>query len=290
MKLAERLGALLIAIVIIALPINAQRSDTIYQTILSSSAALGPTITVNNIGQGEHTVWFRLSNAPALVCNPQVVNIFIEGSFDNVNFFRLQGSAGDNLAYIGLDGSGVLEQFLSVVGAVPYIRANINSFDNVNCRITVNYSGTLFPYTSDLTVPPWVQRPNGYVPFNNFGGIATPAATGVDTVVLTFTVPTGQDGVILGIITQYSAGTLIQGSGDLTWKIKQNGVAMTGYDSITFTLGSFSINPFPLQPLRIYSGDVITMTVAHAATSGLPYTATKVLGMLGGYFYPIKSR
>lgn len=138
--------------------------------------------------------------------------------------------------------------------------------------------------------PPWLDMPAGgqSIFFNQW--IDTPATNDTDTTILQFTVPIGWDGVIQAIANFYTGPGFIPGSGFLAWRLLRNGQAIKNYDSILFALGSYGnggIQPMDIhtRPIRIFSGELISMVVNHSSTSTLPVAGTKIGGVIAGYEY-----
>lgn len=147
----------------------------------------------------------------------------------------------------------------------------------------------------DSTRAPWIEAPDGYQPFMFQGIIATPAANNTDTLVMSLfngqPVPQGWDGVITQIANFYTGAGFVAGSGQLTWRITQNGQPFKTFDSIQVGWGTFTqqggVAPFTLPvPLRIFSGDVIKYIVNVSNVNPLPIAGTSIIVYLGGYIYP----
>lgn len=128
---------------------------------------------------------------------------------------------------------------------------------------------------------PWLDPPEGFVSFDQ-AGITLVGAPGTISTVVTLTVPDGYDGVINALSWNYTGGGFAQGSGDLIVQILRNSAPIRNYDNITFEKGSIQ-QPRAISPIRIYSRQVITMVVNHAANLLL---VESVIGSFLGYFYP----
>jgi hypothetical protein len=131
---------------------------------------------------------------------------------------------------------------------------------------------------------PWLEAPEGSVPFDPETAIDLPAAAG-NNVVVTLTVPDGYDGVINAYSWNFTGGGFIQGSGDLVVQLLRNGTPIRNYDNITVEKGSIA-QARAISPLRIYSKDVISLVINHVANGLL---TGNVIGSLVGYFYPAMS-
>src|SRR5215470_13954556 len=88
---------------------------------------------------------------------------------------------------------------------------------------------------------PWVEEPPGSVPFDEQGMVSLPlASTGVDVSVLTVTVPTGYDGVILWISNNVINATPSFVPGSLVWKILINNRPARNFGAIVQEKGTIA--------------------------------------------------
>lgn len=131
---------------------------------------------------------------------------------------------------------------------------------------------------------PWIDEPSGSVSFDQQGGVTLAAAPSAPQVVLEFDVPNGFDGVIKNLSCNVNFGGFVQFSGDLIWRLKQNGRPIKNYSNITAEKGTIN-EPRVISPIRIYSGDIITWEVEHPSNALL---AGQIICSLGGYTYPSK--
>lgn len=129
--------------------------------------------------------------------------------------------------------------------------------------------------------PPWVQPPEGHLPFLEAGVLAVPGV-GAAGIVLTVNVPQGYDGVINAISNNYVAGGFVSGSGDLIWRIVADGRVIRNFNNITVELGTLQI-PRAIDGIRVFSGQVITYTINHIANAAL---GGNTVCTLKGYYYP----
>jgi len=135
-----------------------------------------------------------------------------------------------------------------------------------------------------LQLPSWIFPSVNSIAYDNTGDIALPAI-GVESTVLTFTVPRGHNGVIKEIANAFIGGGFTDGSGGIVWRVLQNNQAMRGKEQIIASLGSVA------QPsriggggfLRILENDIITMTVLNVS---IVPGGQIIAGRLSGWFYP----
>jgi hypothetical protein len=128
---------------------------------------------------------------------------------------------------------------------------------------------------------PWVNPPEGFIPYDNRSKIAL-GIVGVTSIVLTMQVPQGYDGVINAYSWNFTGGGFVQASGDLTIKILRNNTPIRNFDNITVEAGTIA-QPRLISPIRLYSGQVISIVVTHTGNNLL---SGDVVGCLSGYFYP----
>lgn len=129
--------------------------------------------------------------------------------------------------------------------------------------------------------------PEGFLSFDEQGtaliGVVN-AALVVPVVV--FPVPRGYDGLIQRIHCSFTAGGFVDGSGDLIWRIWADGRPIRNYSNILFEQGSAQ-TPKTISGIRIFSGQVIMLSVTHAANNAYGPTDSTTAS-LAGYYYPRK--
>ncbi len=135
-----------------------------------------------------------------------------------------------------------------------------------------------------IVARPWLEAPEGAVPFDPQTAAAL-TGVGTQVEVVRLVVPDGYDGVINAFSWNFTGGGFVQGDGSLQAQILRNGAAVRNYDNILVEKGTIAI-PRPISPLRIYSGQVITLVVNHLANGLL---AGNLIGCFSGYFYPSAS-
>lgn len=138
-----------------------------------------------------------------------------------------------------------------------------------------------------LSINPLVDMPPNAAPFDFPGILTTPAPGTADSVVLSFTVPTGWDGVVKALANVYTGPGFVEGSGDLIWRLRVNGQYVKNYDSIQTTLGSFE-EPRKIEGgIVLSSGQLVEYLVTVAAAASIPTGAgTQIVCFLRGFFYP----
>jgi hypothetical protein len=142
--------------------------------------------------------------------------------------------------------------------------------------------GLVLPESLEVKKP-WIDPPSGALMFDPQGSIVLPnPPPSADTIVLTYPVPLGYDGVINYLSCNFTGGGFVQGSGDLIWRILINQKPLLNFNSITSEKGT------PQQGrhigyIRVYSGDVLQWVVNHASN---PALNGNVICSFTGYIYP----
>ena len=142
------------------------------------------------------------------------------------------------------------------------------------------------PANAKHSKPPYLVMPVDGRQYQEIDSIPLPAAGSGNTLVASFKVPTGYDGVITSITNFWTGTTFVEGSGDLIWRLNIGRVWARNLGSISTTLGSLS-SPCPLfrGGIRVYSQQEIGYYIDHALTSSL--TGGRIVCGVFGWFYPI---
>ena len=132
---------------------------------------------------------------------------------------------------------------------------------------------------------PWVEPPDGSVPYDQAGSVALPNVGDPAVVVTQYVVPDGYDGIINAYSWNFVGGGFTDASGDIVVQVLRNGAAVRNYDNITVQKGTVGI-PRPISPIRVFSKQLIQIIVSHPNN---PLLSGNVVGSMVGYFYPSKS-
>lgn len=152
------------------------------------------------------------------------------------------------------------------------------------CVVAQQWDRGYWPY-------PWSEMPPGGLPFDEFDSIATPAANSVETAVLQFQIPFGYDGIILAVTNFFTGPGFVEGSGDLTWRIRIGSPQLQGrpqlnYSNIQVTLGSLG-QPRDVQGgIQVTSGQYAEYTVTHALGSPIVPGGTRIVCNIQGFYWP----
>ena len=133
--------------------------------------------------------------------------------------------------------------------------------------------------------PPWLVQPPQGRQFSEVNTIALPAPDGLEYLVTQFKVPTGYDGVITSVVNLYTAAGFVEGSGDLTWRVRIGRRWARNFGNVTTTMGSLT-SPCPLfrGGWRVSTNQTIQYFVNHSPLSGL--AGGRIVCAFFGWFYP----
>jgi hypothetical protein len=135
--------------------------------------------------------------------------------------------------------------------------------------------------------PPWVKMPQQGKRFQEIFSIPLAAfALGVDTPVLTFRVPVGYDGVIIGNVNRFIGAGFAEGSGDIEWRIQLSRRYARDFGQILTSEGDLqALTAFQGGGIRIYSNQIIRY-LARVNNFALLDPNGRILTCLWGWFYP----
>jgi hypothetical protein len=135
--------------------------------------------------------------------------------------------------------------------------------------------------------PPWIKMPQQGRRFQEIGTLPLAAfALAVDTPVLTFQVPIGFDGVIMGNVNRFIGLGFVEGSGDIEWRIQLSRRYAPDYGLITTSLGDMTApTPFTGGGVRVYSHQTIRYLARVNNFAPLDPNG-RILTALYGWFYP----
>jgi hypothetical protein len=179
---------------------------------------------------------------------------------------------------------------------VSHVRENFADLcliNDYNTMVMIEKAGGLkglcCPASYSGPNPPWTVMPPEGVRFQQINSVNLTAITeGVETVILSFRVPTGYDGVIVGLFNIASTTTpLVEGSRDASWRIKINNYFLKNYGNIQTTIGSLA-SPSTLYRggVRVYSNQLIQYTVNLASGAKARLGTGSIICGLLGWWYP----
>lgn len=132
---------LYLALMLLAMLAQAQRTDTIYQRIVTDNSTGLPSAAVRNIGQSQHTLFFTYTDNGGACVMGNFAPIHLEGSPDNGNYWVRISPAQANL--VNTSGTNYVG-WIVAYGAFPYVRVNFTSVPAL-CKVNAWYTGTVPP-------------------------------------------------------------------------------------------------------------------------------------------------
>jgi len=138
--------------------------------------------------------------------------------------------------------------------------------------------------------PLWIDPPSQWENIDQVGYVALPAI-GATATIITYTAPSGRNGVIQKIANNFVGGGWVEGTGDILWKILVDGAGIPGansYSAIPASLGS-PANPVRISGFRIFENQVLTLVAFNnpaGPNGGVVVAGQLVGGRLVGFQYP----
>ncbi len=159
---------------------NAQRQDTIYQTLASdyvspntgSDDTWGP---VTNIGQGYHQAYLFVTPQFGKTCTTGT-SALIDGATrigftvqpPGLPLLNITNSTG-TIVHTSLDADGLSRDTQILASATtifPFVYVKVSGIDNVNCKYTLIYTGSLYPVAPTIPTVTIQDSPLDAEPFN----------------------------------------------------------------------------------------------------------------------------
>ena len=135
--------------------------------------------------------------------------------------------------------------------------------------------------------PPWTRMPQQGRRYQEINTVPLAAfVLGTDLAVVTFQVPVGYDGVIMGNVNRFIGPGFAEGSGDIEWRIQLSRRYAPDYGQILTSLGDLQApSSFSSGGIRIYSHETIRY-IARINNFAFLDPNGRVLCALYGWFYP----
>lgn len=137
----------------------------------------------------------------------------------------------------------------------------------------------------NITTEPFNIPPEGNAPFNPMGAVAGVGTTGTTVTILSVRVPNGWDGIIKELMTGYTGTNFTQGSGNLSFGLRINGMFVMNYENILFTIGDMQNGMKILPGIIVKSGQLIEL-VCTVGAGFIPQNSSQLTGGWTGYYYP----
>jgi hypothetical protein len=133
---------------------------------------------------------------------------------------------------------------------------------------------------------PWEVMPPEGERLQKAASIIRPANDGLDHVVLDFTMPKAWDGVATNVMFSTSDNSFVQGSGDLTWRLKVGERWIPDFSAVTFSLNDLRF-PHELRGayIRLLSLQRVQIFVNVSPLSAVD-PAARVNAIVAGWQYP----
>ncbi len=141
-------------------------------------------------------------------------------------------------------------------------------------------------------LPPYIQPPKNAVRWQpgKDASLAIPVApAGVDQLVFSDRMPLGYDGLIVILSNLWNGTGFVEGSGDITWRVKIDRRFIPDYDTILVTLSNLSVTAAEIvgQGIPVYSGQLVQYFANFAAGSENRLNHTGLtLCAISGYKWP----
>lgn len=114
--------------------------------------------------------------------------------------------------------------------------------------------------------PNFWEGPAGSQEFIVNNSVSYPATINTEIVIAVYSVPAGYVGRLRWVSLVHIGGNPPDGTGQVTWRLRQNGACINGFGNLQFQLGNavggaFQTPGFPVASIELNQGDVITATV-----------------------------
>lgn len=137
--------------------------------------------------------------------------------------------------------------------------------------------------------PPHLKMPLQGKRYSEIHSIPLPAANGLDTLIGSFIVPTGFDGVGTVAIFNYTGAGFVEGSGDLTWRLELNQHFVKNFGNVPTQIGSLKI-PYAAASnnaqILLQSNQLVQLWVNRSVASAGNLNGGRIIGSLWGWYFP----
>jgi hypothetical protein len=134
---------------------------------------------------------------------------------------------------------------------------------------------------------PWVKMPPQGKRFSEIKSVPLPPFNGADSVVGSFVVPQGYDGVIKSVIFNYTGTGFQEGSGDISWRLQVNQHYVKDYGNVQTQIGSLTL-PYPgsAGEILIQSNDLVQFITNITVAAGGNLTGGRIIASAWGWYWP----
>jgi hypothetical protein len=139
------------------------------------------------------------------------------------------------------------------------------------------------PQIEIVRFPVWLKPSAASEAFDFVNYVALPSV-GTESVIISFKVPEGRNGIIKRFGNVYVGAGFTEGAGALQWQLLHNNVPIANYQNIPASLGA-TANPSEVASIRIKENELIQLVLNNLSLAvGGAFTG----GRLGGWFYPVE--
>jgi len=159
-------------------------------------------------------------------------------------------------------------------------------------QYTAEYCRIINGRPQPVGLPPYIQPPKNAVRWQpgKDATLTIPVApAGVDQLVFSDRMPLGYDGLIVLLSNVWNGTGFVEGSGDITWRVKLDRRFIPDYDTILVSLSNLSVTAGEIvgQGIPVYSGQLVQYFVNFAAGSENRLNpGGKTLCAISGYKWP----
>jgi hypothetical protein len=162
----------------------------------------------------------------------------------------------------------------------PYTDLQKQSLD-VRANLVQDAPSFLHPDLSFFNPPadsrPFIVTPNPFV--------AYPAPGAGEVVVISYTVPAGLLAVINKLAVVHVGGNPPDGTGNVVWRVKQNGAGVKGMNALTSQVGTYAQpNDFVITAVE---NDIVEVTVEVPLGQPIMPPGTRTAARFHGWTYPL---
>ena len=129
-------------------------------------------------------------------------------------------------------------------------------------KYTRDYCAIINQRPRPVGLPPYIQPPKNSVRWQKGKDrplvIPVGPETGLDILVWSERIPLGYDGLLVALTNVWNGTGFVEGSGDITWRVKIDRRFISDYDTILETLGSLAV-PFDIvgQGIPLLSNQLV---------------------------------
>lgn len=182
------------------------------------------------------------------------------------------------------------------IGTLGNCRTDLLGAEQRLRKYTREYCDIISSRPQPTGLPPYIQPPKNAVRWqpgkNQPLALPAPPETATDILVFEDRIPLGYDGILIALTNIWNGTGFVEGSGDITWRVKQDRRFIPFYETIITTLGSLAV-PFDIvgQGIPLLSGQLLQYYVNFAVGSDARLNSNGMtICALSGYIWPREVR